>query len=482
MLLVWQVLLSFSSDLIEREKVRLIENSRLLTYIFLVSGLGSSIFTLFIGWLADVKLGRHKVILYGTLVSFTAYMLFFVGFFTGRAIDEAISSLATIMDCLGSACFAAAVLPFMTDQLIGATSNELSAVVYWYYWALNLGWSLAIFISCSSLSSLFLEVAVPCAACLATIIISDCLCQQWLDKTHKITNPIKLIIQVLNYARKNSYPRRRSAFTYLDEEQPSRLDFGKDKFGGPFSEEEVEDVKTVLRLLPLVACLSISVSPMWPLPNFDSFNNRYRNCVLNNGASNRIPPLLLVPLYQFILYPLFHKWVPSMLRRIGAGLFLQLVGFALCATSVIKEYAHSSNYLTCTAVNTTPGEFLEWYWKLTPLLLYGIGRAFTIVLLMEFSIAQSPDKMKGLVFGMILAFSGIGRGVVTTLDIFLPYTLCHEISVLVLLTVLFLVFLFLSKHYTLRERNREVNIQAIVEEHYERYLDQEEEYMRERHY
>ena len=32
---------------------------------------------------------------------------------------------------------------------------------------------------------------------------------------------------------------------------------------------------------------------------------------------------------------------------------------------------------------------------------------------------------------------------------------------------------------SLRERERHVNIQAIAEEHYERYLDQEEEYMRE---
>ena len=68
-------------------------------------------------------------------------------------------------------------------------------------------------------------------------------------------NPIKLIIGVLNYARKNKYPRKCSAFTYLDEEQPSRLDFGKDaKFGGPFTEEEVEDVKTVLRLVPFLMC------------------------------------------------------------------------------------------------------------------------------------------------------------------------------------------------------------------------------------
>ena len=45
--------------------------------------------------------------------------------------------------------------------------------------------------------------------------------------------------------------------------------------------------------------------------------------------------------------------------------------------------------------------------------------------------------------------------------------------------ILYAFFLLLSKWYTLRERNREINIQAIVEEHYERYMDQEEEYERE---
>ena len=97
--------------------------------------------------------------------------------------------------------------------------------------------------------------AVP----LAVIIISDCLCQQWLDRTHKVTNPIKLIIQVLNYTRKHSYPERHSAFTYIDEEQPTRMDYGKEKFGGPFTEEEVEEVKTVLRLLPIVICLYLTL-------------------------------------------------------------------------------------------------------------------------------------------------------------------------------------------------------------------------------
>ena len=59
------------------------------------------------------------------------------------------------------------------------------------------------------------------------------------------------------------------------------------------------------------------------------------------------------------------------------------------------------------------------------------------------------------------------------------FTLCYDLTISLVLVVLFVVFLVLSKRYTLRERNREINIQAIVEEHYERYMDQEEEYMRE---
>ena len=61
-------------------------------------------------------------------------------------------------------------------------------------------------------------------------------------------------------------------------------------------------------------------------------------------------------------------------------------------------------------------------------------------------------------------------------------TLCCLLFISLLLVVLFVVFLVFSKRYTLRERNREINIQAIVEEHYERYMDQEEEYMREQRY
>ena len=55
------------------------------------------------------------------------------------------------------------------------------------------------------------------------------------------------------------------------------------------------------------------------------------------------------------------------------------------------------------------------------------------------------------------------------------YLTLPPLTMLVLITI----FVIVAKRYKLRERERHVNIQAIVEEHYERYFDQEEEYMRE---
>ena len=68
-------------------------------------------------------------------------------------------------------------------------------------------------------------------------------------------NPVKQIIDVLKYAYHHKYPVRRSALSYYQNTYPSRIDFGKIQYGGPFTNEQVEDTKTVFRLLVLLASL-----------------------------------------------------------------------------------------------------------------------------------------------------------------------------------------------------------------------------------
>ena len=480
LLQVWQVLFTFSWILLIETKVVSLN----FTFIS-ISNYFSLFLAPFIGWLADVKFGRYAVVKFGLLLSFLASVFYFLalvvveyGFST---LCNIFLSAALFITNFGFSCYLAAMLPFLTDQLIGATSDELSAVVQWNYWAQNLGYGLSNALLHLNTENIFITsgygVVGIFAISLALIIISDCLCQQWLDRTHKVTNPIKLIVQVLNYSRKHSYPERRSAFTYIDEEQPKRIDFGKKKFGGPFFEEEVEDVKTVLRLIPLVVTISLcigalSYSPVKVFKPGENINN-----VINTALKSWLLSLLLIPGFQ-ILSPFLRRCIPKMLKTLGAGLLLQMLGYALLDAAGLWGVMLSNNTLSCTSVSeSNPDSLVPWYWKLAPCIMYSIGRTMTEVLLVQFVIAQSPDKMKGLVIGILITSRGIFFLIIKETSHF-EFTLCYDISICIVFVALFIIFLLASKCYTLRERNREINIQAIVEEHYERYLDQEEEYMR----
>ena len=488
LLLVWNILIRFSRDIpsLYGPDVHVLSS-----HLYLIFNHLSLTFAPFIGWLADVKFGRYETIKFGTIISFLTSILFYFELIIEErsTLTNALQLVAVAVQSFGSACFVASMLPFLTDQLIGATSDELSAVVQWYAWTSFLGSGLSEAVIILGVvpylqlvgTGFAFVIAIP----LAVIIISDCLCQQWLNKTHKATNPIKLIIQVLNYTRKHRYPERRSAFTYIDEEQPTRMDFGKGKFGGPFTEEEVEDVKTVLRLIPLIVCLSFIGGAKITPANLLKLGSSRLFFFIDVGSHTWLFPLLLIPVYRLLLHRFIHRYTPSMLNSIVIGLVMYLVGYIALEALVIKGVVDSDDvqsYLSCTT-NTTlahpPDEHVEWYWKLGPYLIYGVGNTITTVLLYELIIAQSPDKMKGFVLGVMLACLGITVFVAAEIFTQVNFTLCSQLSLTILVVTLFVVFLVLSKCYTLRERNREINIQAIVEEHYERYMDQEEEYTRE---
>ena len=299
---------------------------------------------------------------------------------------------------------------------------------------------------------------------------------------------------MLNYARKNKYPRNRSAFTYLDEEQPSRLDFGKDKFGGPFTEEEVEDVKTVFRLLPLFLCVPGAFLSL----NFDQNDTFHLHAIPTTEQTHdciaamkelvfHLTPVLLIPFYRFILYPVFYNYIPSMLKRVGTGLFLCLIGTLMNLTLDTVGHLHSNTTHCMFDTNTGSHEslFIPLYWLLIMDIINGVGGTLVVCTSIEFIMAQTPNRMRGVMMGLGMTTAGISilaheliKQLFWHFNISTPS--CEFYYYLVLsCSYFYVVSTILAKYYRLRERERHVNIQAIVEEHYERYLDQEEKYMRE---
>ena len=127
---LWVVLLHFSWDIIQ-DYPNNIESVVSASVFFSFS------FAPLVGWLADVKFGRYKVIKFGSLASFLASILYYIAMVTiggASTLSNVFLSLAIVIAGFGYTCYLASILPFLTDQIVGATSDELSAVVRWYYW------------------------------------------------------------------------------------------------------------------------------------------------------------------------------------------------------------------------------------------------------------------------------------------------------------------------------------------------------------
>ena len=455
------------------------------------------------GWMGDSFLGRYRAVIVGVLVTMLSFLILLCATimlqFNWTPIPEiALLCIYLLVTTCSLGSLYTNMLPFIIDQMIGASADDISAVVQWYYWSISLGVSAPNLLGFIPINQLQQNLLVICFAliflCLSSVLITDCLCHKWLDIHYKSSSPFKTIFKVLNYARKTKYPEHRSAFTYIDEEEPSRLDYGKHKFGGPFTEEEVEDAKTIFRLLPLV--LSIfgafidskfyihNDNTVYPLllTTFEPTDLRHMIAI--------VIPFLLIPAYRFIVFPLLHNRIPTFNKRVGAGLFLIIIGNLLNLTVDTIGHLHSNN-TQCMFSDTSHGSAnnhpIPLYWLLISETASEVGRTLVLCTSMEFLMAQSPNRMRGVMTGLTTVLLGIGyithyglKQVVKHFSNVTPSCEFYYYLVLSILLILSLVlFTIAAKRYKLRERDRHVNIQAIAEEHYERYFDQEEEYMRE---
>ena len=387
--------------------------------------------------------------------------------------------------------FEASIIPFNIDQLVGSSGDELSAVIHWHTtgpYLAAIAYSLIVsIIKNQQINEQIVYLAIS-GISIIIIILSQSFFKHWLDTTPQNTNPIKQIARVLNYARKNRYPRNRSALTYWEEESPSRLDLGKEKYGGPFTEEEVEDVKTILRLLPLFICALAFGEITWDFRGIMSYSRDYYYVFQINIPN--VVPLFLILLYQFLIYPCFSKYIPSMLKRIGFGLFLAFisnVSFVLIA--LIGHFTIHSHECIVANVVFSPIRVMpiNYLWTIVPQVLDSCAIFLTTTIGLEFVIAQSPKDMRGLMVALFLSARGLGS--LIGLYLLIPYRYLdtaplgcgfyYFLTRTFITFFIFIIFIFLAKRYKLRVRENEINVHIIAEDHIIRYIDQEDEYRQE---
>ena len=433
------------------------------------------------GLLADVWIGRYKATLIGIVLCFISWIIAGMGFmvesyFASKAVLWTFFSFACITLFCGNSSFSANIIQYNIDQLVGASADELNSVIYWHILSEPLVLFLFYLLQCLFNSSkYFITITfIASGVSVSLVLVSHSFFKHKLENISLIKNPIKLIVRVLCYARKHKYPENRSALTYWEEEAPSRLDLGKDKYGGPFTEEEVEDVKTVFRMLPLFigfVAIVLSDDTYWSVVNGFSLPT----CLAVTGSQYYFCSVILMLLYLFFIRVCFYKYIPSMLTRMSVGIFLAFIVTVSKVIIFVIERPHHpgiNNFATLLFISQT-------IQGLSFILLYPVS--------LEFTIAQSPVHMRGVMVGLWYATSYGLSFLIKIITKFLfnceSQYICtsfyYYITKSVLVLIILIVFVILAKRYKYRVRENEVNIVQIVDDHYQRYMEQEEQYNRE---
>ena len=373
------------------------------------------------GWLADVCFGRYKIICCSMWMMWLAYMLNTASTVVKQSMDGYsdvsvyVSDVLMIIAAIGLGSFQANIIQFGIDQLHDASTDEITSFIIWYVWT---GYASGFVAEVAYrrfpkeyeilkmlLMCIYLSLALCFLSCFKHLLVKEPVTQ----------NPFKLIYKVVRYAVKTKHPRYRSAFTYCEDELPSRIDFGKSKYGGPFTIEQVEDVKTFFRLVVVVAVASITFSVIFA--TFSLIVKLLNMMSITESADESwhykhtsIIVFLYIwaigfPPYEFIIYPLLHRLLiiinTKIMSVIGVILLLLTVLSLMLIEIAARRISIDNNVnisIQCVGLSTLAAS-MDYRWLAVPCVLHSLSIATCIVISIRFIAAQSPYSMRGLIMG-----------------------------------------------------------------------------------
>ena len=321
-------------------------------------------------------------------------------------------------------------------------------------------------------------------------------------------NPFKIIFQVLRYAIKHKHPRLRSAFTYWEDKPYSRIDLGKAKYGGPFTTEQVEDVKTFFRILGVTVIYSTVIALAFfiygtykgfvEVFDFNRCNDAsesiYMSQCYKTVMVQHLPTIavsIFVPILEFILYPVFVKChcfnsLKILNKLLLGALMLLFIELSFLVEKVAIAFISDKGNSTCFLYDKPNGINNEKTWSDYTKFIYqqpllGIAIYILLTSAAELVCAQSPYAMKGLLFGICfigLTFSvGVSTGVLEVIQRYtMPGKKCGiwlHTAIAGALIVATLIHLIATKCYEFRRRDEILdNEQMFAENYFDKYLTQ----------
>ena len=430
-----------------------ISSPDMITIVSIFIALASAIFSPLSGFLADVHFGRCRVLSASICLILVACIIvcliailrllvtagvWNINLYTHdvQPVAFGLGAVAVLLLLPGITSYQANFIPFGLDQLCDAPSVSLALFIHWVIFADRLGTFViqivnAVYECINTVETsdgiyiLIFAMCLSVTVMLVLIIVCLKLCQFYVENQR--SNPYRMIYKVLVFTRKHRYPLRRSAFTYCDNEVPSRLDFAKERFGGPFITEQVEDVKTFFKILLVLLALgpifvleiptSFTVTTVFTVhvqyvsSSYFNHSCSARFVLLEKGLITSLISLILLPLFIWIIFSLLQRHLLSIFSRLWFAALVYLLGVAsmLCidlAGHIIYSNKSPKGTSMCMFILHHHHGFelkLHWSVLLLPYLLLGLGQPLTMATAFEFISAQSPSSMKGLLVGVFIS-------------------------------------------------------------------------------
>ena len=475
------------------------------------------------GLIADLRYGRYKVIklslinnwVGAIIASVLGVLLSAIVYSHALALKVANSVAATLLVALfglGIGGFQSNAVQFGLDQLLDASSEELSLFLHWFVWTEHVGELIPRIATAASYcrkidtEKIIINTSGLLYLALSTVcLILICCKRRWFNCENVVGNPYKNVYRVLKFTAKHGKPLgHRSALTYSDDIKPLRIDFAKQKYGGIFTTEVVEDVKTFLRILLMLLAITpmfyfeVSTSYLFPLYGLHLGKNMsvtdnctYEWMLFESGNMSTVISVVAIPLYIILVYPHIKRWVPRIIYRMGIGMVLKVTTvitmfiIQVVANSTasheykclfLAEYReHNDNHFTQTLDFPTQTLIII-------NILNGIASPLINITVLEFISAQCPHTMKGLLLGVFYAF----RGLFITLGCVATFPFAQEklwgdhrgifdcgfyyyLSNSVLGVIGLVVFLMAARQYRNRERDDPPYSHQYAEDYYSRY-------------
>ena len=224
------------------------------------------------GYIADTHISRYAMIqfsLWSAWISFAALGLVisldtYDGF---HSINRYfVMPMIFIFLTVSYACFMTNVIPLGLDQLQGASHIHYNSFFYWWYWTFSLG---RIIVTIPQYCSEKIEIGILIQAgisllCITVALILDALLKHWLviePCCNKQGNPITQILRIARcIIKRPSCQHIPSTVRHeIDLSKCSRLDLAKQRYGGKYETEYVEDVRTFLSMLPVLVSIGFLV-------------------------------------------------------------------------------------------------------------------------------------------------------------------------------------------------------------------------------